>query len=151
MPAKRGKAFEIPLIKFHLSSSSSSSSAKTEGTLVWKLYWSFESCWKLCLRNLTAQAIWEQRAKSKMPPGAKLDVKDFQVKSKYEKRGVDKHACRIIRLLYGFVSDSAVALRGSAQPSQYLTDSKKITTNTETAMLSIAHLLSIWTAYYLCS
>ena len=33
--------------------------------------------------------------------------------------------------------DSAAALRGSPQPSQYLSDSKKISTNTETEMLSM--------------
>ena len=33
--------------------------------------------------------------------------------------------------------DSAAALRGSPQPSQYLSDSKKISTNTETEMLSL--------------
>ena len=38
--------------------------------------------------------------------------------------GVDKPACLIIRLLFGFVL------------IQYLRDSKKISTNTETAMLS---------------
>ena len=32
--------------------------------------------------------------------------------------------------------DFAAALRGSPQPSQYLSNSTKITTNTETAMLS---------------
>ena len=35
------------------------------------------------------------------------------------------------------IKDSAAALRGSPQPSQYLSDSKKISTNTEMAMLSM--------------
>ena len=76
MPAKHGKAFEVALMKFHLSSSSSSSSIEISIEIL-------INCENFCRKkesegfvrgDFGAHATWEQKTKSKMPLGAKLNV-----------------------------------------------------------------------------